>query len=909
VLLLTALFLSISVQTSAQTSGRLNLERHNFEQEPVIYLDGEWKFYWEQLIPPESIDLVLPDTLLLFDTNWAHIEQYGAQGYATYEALLLMPDEHPSLALDIPDFYSSYRLYINGELFAENGKVSTQKRSYEPQWLPQTLTLGRFSSDTLHLVLHVANFDHSKGGAYLPIELGDARTLYTQRYIDYGYSFILTGALLMGGMFFLGLYFFGRHETTVMYFSLFCIVYSYRIIGFGSYALHFLIPDAPWIVTLRLEYITLFLSGYIFGMYTLTLYPRETSKPLVYVLSAISLLFLAEALVLPPSIFTQLVVPYFIIIICYITYALYIYILAVINRRPGSLFSLISSFMVFFVFLYEIFVYLGFLKTFLLLNFVGYLFFFFFQSLVHSYRFARNMKFALFKAEESSRAKSQFLSTMSHEIRTPLNAVIGLSGLLAESNLSEKQREFSTTIKKSGENLLSIINNILDYSKIESGRLELENSEYNLREVVELAMDVVISTFNKPGVEVMYTFSDDVPHYLMGDSTRLQQVLTNLLTNALKFTEQGEVVLRVSTEQKLSDSVLLRFSISDTGIGIPEKKMNRLFKSFSQVDPSSTRKFGGTGLGLVISKKLVQAMGGDVRVESEEYKGSTFSFSILNGRSERVMDWTTPSLLNGKKAFVLDDNLTNLEIIQNQLERAGVEVTTFNQSSRFLFYSDKLEKFDFGILDLQMPDYDGIEVARKIRQTWSASDLPLVLFSSIHEVEDLDDKKMFSLYLKKPVRQSKFLNNIERIFIEEEKRNIAQQNELPPTKIFQQDYRVLIAEDNIVNQKVAFRILERLGIEPDIADNGKIALEMHTEHGYDLIFMDMEMPEMDGLEATQTILNTANGKATSPIIIAMTANAMDEDRERCFAAGMSDFISKPITIEGTKNMLKKWLDS
>ncbi len=898
-----------SYQAYAQQSAIpfYDLRTHSFEENPVVDIDTTWAFYWKSLIHPTNLNDANPDTLLPFTTNWATIFEQESKGFATYAITILLPAKHPSLALDIPDFYSAYHLYVGDSLFASNGKVAHSKNEYEPKWLPLTKSLSQFRADTLTLVLQVANFHHSKGGAYLSIKLGESDLLFRDRYISYGYSFILTGVLLMAGLFFLGVYLFGRREISILYFAAFSLVYSYRIIGFGSYAFHMLFPDIPWIATIRIEYTTLFLSGLLFGLYTLYLYPKETSKPMIYVLSAISVLFTLESLFLPPSVFTQLVVPYFILLIFYLVLAFYVYIKAVINNRPGAIYSLISSGAIFVVFGYEIFVYLGIFETSLFLNFAGYLFFFFFQSLVHSFRYSTAMRKALHRAEDSSRAKSQFLSTMSHEIRTPLNAVIGLSGLLVDSKLNLRQLEFAGTIKKSGENLLGIINNILDFSKIESGKLEIEEAEFNLYELIENVLDVVSSSTKNQTIELLYSVTDEIPKFVTGDATRLQQVLTNLLANAIKFTEDGEIILSVDTERLFSESIVLRFEVKDTGIGISEDKLHRLFQSFTQVDASSTRKYGGTGLGLVISKRLVEAMGGSIWVKSDDGHGTSFFFTVPVGISRREDDFKTPSVLENKKVFLLDDNETNLRILQHQLKKANLKVSTYNNPHMLLATISELGDYDFGILDMQMPEINGVTVAKNIRATYSSNDLPLVLLSSIHELGNHQDKALFELFLKKPIHQTRFLNNLERLFTTDFTPTPSSSNTENDKKLFQTAFNVLIVEDNIVNQKVALRILERMGINADVCENGKTGIEAVHTKTYDLIFMDMEMPVMDGLEATKIIKSIRFPGNKAPIIVAMTANALQEDRERCFEAGMDDFVAKPITLEITRKILIKWL--
>lgn len=897
---------NVLAQNQKVIQGTIDLRTHNFETQPIVELSGDWFFYWDKLLFPFDLDSTNDSEFRPFTKLWNDSSNLGSYGFATYKAIVHLPKHHPVLAVEIPDFYSSYTLFLNGKEISRNGTTSTNKENYVPYWLPKTIAIGDYGSDSLEFLLQIANFDHKKGGAYQAIRIGNSENLFESRYLEYGYAFVLTGALLMGGLFFFGLYLFGRHETTILYFSIFCIVYSYRIIGFGAYPLHFLLPDIPWIITLKLEYITLFLSGYLFGIYTLNLYPKESSKRLIYGLSGISILFILITLVSPPSIFTYLVTPYFLVLIVYIVYAFLIYIRATINKSIGAEFALLSTGIVFLVFLYQIMVYFGVFEEFLLFNFVGYLCFFFFQSLILSYRFAEFLKLAKVQAEESSLAKSQFLSTMSHEIRTPLNAVIGLSGLLTDSGLNEKQKEFSETIKRSGENLLSIINNILDYSKIESSKLELEETEFNVRELIEMVFDLTSTLNQKKELELIYKLDENVPDFIIGDSIRLQQVLINLVTNAIKFTESGEIFLHVSINELHHDLVDLQFSLKDTGIGIPVDRMHRLFQSFTQIDASSTRKYGGTGLGLVISKKLIEAMGGIINVESVINKGTTFRFNIVGSASSREKDALPSSLLDGKKIFILDDNQTNLLILKQQLEKVNIEVETFHSSKEFLSILQYLEKYDFGILDMQMPEFDGIEIAEKIRAKWDKYSLPLVLLSSVHELDNNEQKEMFNLYLTKPIKQSQLLNNLERLFKINLLSKPVQSTEKYNTLLLGKNLTILVVEDNLVNQRVAEKILERLGFKIDLANDGKHALEMVQEKDYDLIFMDMEMPIMDGIETTKELKKMESSFQRFPKIIAMTANALTGDKERCIAAGMDDFISKPVTVESVKKILKKW---
>jgi signal transduction histidine kinase len=696
-----------------------NREIRNEELFDIVPLDDDWVCYGK------TLDLANLNERSPVRVKFPHLwngQVIGEDtleniGYATYRLVLELENPHPPISLMLEDMYSAYSLSVNGEVMAKNGRIATSKKESKAEWLPQTV---RLPSDTnrYELILQISNFHHSKGGLAEPILIGVSDRI---EYLDLqrkAYSLMLTGSLILGGLFFIGLFWFGRNELSMFFFSMFCLVYTYRVIGTDYYVLHQIFPELPWIITIRLEYITLFLSVFLFVNFAYSLFPKETSKDIRDLISFISVGFALITIFSSPYYFSQLITPYFVVLVTLIVYGFWVFYHAYKKHRPGAQYGMISVFIVFGVFLSLVADYFGWFTATDAVIFFGYIAFFFSQSLILSYRFSHRLKQSIEESEMANKVKTDFLSTISHELRTPLNAITGMTRLLEDNNPRTDQTDYLRSLRFSSNNLTALVNDILDFSKIEKGKIVIEQLPFLLTEVFNQA----ITTYETVAMEKGLTFDSNIDPRFHGlwvksDQTRLNQVINNLLANAIKFTEKGKVELKVEWIEENAKEVTINVEIEDTGVGIAPDKLEKIFYQFTQLSSSSTREFGGVGLGLSIVRNILHALGSKITVASSEGEGSRFGFKLTlpkplmpkNGIRLKKPEESKSSA----SILLVEDNPMNALIAEQFLKGMNHKLTKCQNGQEAVELAFETD-FDLILMDIHMPIKDGFQATTEI---------------------------------------------------------------------------------------------------------------------------------------------------------------------------------------------------
>lgn len=705
-------------------NGEISLNEKFYDEEEDLVLEGKWRFYWQKLVDPTGpTDLEHRPVFMDIMEPWSDLQtmknEYHARGYATYELDIYSSRKSDKLALRIPEFYSSYDLFLNGERVAFNGKVATNIADAEPYWLPKVAAI-KLNKGHNRLVLHVSNFHHHKGGAVAPIALGPSSRFFFFKNMAVSGSLFIAGALLISAVFSLIVFYFQKTDFAFLFFGLFALTYTYRVIGTDTYIFHEIFQNMSWQLGLRFEYLSLFLSVIFFTYFYKNLIARRAPEWIFHAIAGASALF-CLALLLPSQNFTALIDYYLLFVALAFIATTYFYLKAIRWTHTMSWFTTIAVSSLILVMGLKMSAFFGFGVNHLFLSFFGYFVFVVAQTIALSQRFGYNMRMHISQSETAMVSQRNFMNSVSHELRTPMNAIMGMTEFLSKTELKPDQMAKLETIRKNSEQLNNLLMDLLNFSAIDSGELKLESRKFALKEVVDRALEQAGVQELKSNISFKLDYDDNIPDELAGDPERLGQVIYHLVNNAIKFTQRGIVSFDLRMESVEGNRVKLHMKVSDTGIGIKPEELSKVILAFNQGDEGNTRKHGGTGLGLTIAANIIEMMDGEMWIDSEEGKGTTVRADFilktprlnLTKHAEELKEEHKAKKIEGLRILYAEDNPINQKLLVMIMKTMGYEVDIANNG---------LEAWEMAIttsyhiifMDVQMPKMDGIESTRRI---------------------------------------------------------------------------------------------------------------------------------------------------------------------------------------------------